>query len=276
MSEYGLPTEDGAENQPVVATRGRKKTDRPRAGSSWLTSFADMVTLLLTFLVLLISVTTMEPNSVLWLSEGVPDEETRQERWSDGVLMFSDWGMLAPVVELIENIDRLPEDLMFDQREIKNAIFQLDPAKTPDYERIQEAADQGVEIFRDNRGLVVRWDRGLLFPEGGTTMFEENVLLLQKLAALLSALNLPVSIEGHTNPLSQLEGETGPAAYELSLRRAKVVLKYLVSLGLPERRFRIGGHGGSQPRTEDPDLAWENSRLEIVIYKPETASPLGR
>lgn len=107
-------------------------------------------------------------------------------------------------------------------------------------------------------------------------MFEDNLLLLQKLAALLSALNLPVSIEGHTNPLSLLEGETGPAAYELSLRRAKVVMEYLVSLGLPERRFRIGGHGGSQPRTEDPDLAWENSRLEIVIYKPEAASPLGR
>lgn len=156
MSEYDLQAEEGIENRPPTSGRDRKKMVPSRAGSSWLTSFADMVTLLLTFLVLLISVTTMEPNSVLWLSEGVMDEETRQERWSDGVLRFSDWGMLAPVVELIENIDRLPEDLMFDQREIKNAIFQLDPAKTPDYERIQEAAEQGVEIFRDNRGLVVR------------------------------------------------------------------------------------------------------------------------
>jgi|GEM_PF-5019848 Flagellar motor protein len=276
MNEYGSTIGDEADSQIGISARRKKATPPAAAAGSWLTTFADMVTLLLTFLVLLISITTMDPRSTRLLSEGLVSEETRQEIWSDGVLHFSDWGLLAPVVELIENIDRLPEDVMFDQREIKNAVFQLDPAKTPNYEQLQEAAEEGVEIFRDNRGLVVRWDRSLLFPEGGTTMFDENLMLLQKMAGLLSALELPVSIEGHTNPLSPLEGATGPVSYELSMRRSKVVMEYLVSLGLPERRFRIGGHGGAQPRTNDPDLAWENSRLEIVIYKPEASSITGR
>ncbi len=84
-----------------------------------------------------------------------------------------------------------------------------------------------------------------------------------------------MSVEGHTNSASLLEGGHGPAAYDLSMRRAKVVMEYLVSLGLPEKRFRIGGYGGSRPLTRDPDLAWENSWLDIVLYQPDQSSLLG-
>jgi chemotaxis protein MotB len=235
-----------------------------------------MVTLLLTFLVLIISITTMDPRNDLLLSEGELTRREDQLQTGDGLLLYSDWGMLAPVIELAENLDRLPEEVMFDQKEIKDAIFQLDPAKTPDFGQLAAAADEGLTIFKDNRGLVVQWDRSLLFPEGDTRLFDANLALLQKLAVFLNSLNLPLSIEGHTDPSSALEGGLEPAAYDLSFRRAKAVMEYLVSLGLAENRFRLAGHGGSHPRTTDPDLAFENSRLEIIIYQPEPSSLIGR
>lgn len=271
MDSFGLPI------VPEEIIRKPKKGPGPTTKVNWLTSFADLVTLLLTFLVLLISVTSLEPHTPFTRPEGDLTEQPEVSvNLGDGVLLFSDAGLLAPVVELAENIDRLPADVMLDQREIKDAIFQLDPVKTPEFEQLREAADEGVKVFRDNRGLVVQWDRSLLFPEGGTTMFPDNLLLMQKLAIFLNAMGLLISVEGHTNPLSLLEGGTGPVSYELSLRRSKVVMEYLVSLGVTENRFRIGGHGGGRPRTADPDLAWENSRLEIVIYKPEPRSWSGR
>ena len=257
---------------PAEIIRKPRKEAASVPSGSWLTTFADLVTLLLTFLVLLISVTTLEPRSDFSLPDGVP-EESDQAAQGDGVLLHSNTGLMAPALELV---DRLPEVLMFDPREIKEAIFQLDPIKTPDYEQIQEAAEEGVKIFQDTRGLVIQWDRSLLFPEGGTTMYEENLILLQKMAAFLGNVKLPVSIEGHSNPLSELEGGDGPAGYDLSLKRAKVVMEYLTGPGLPESRFRIGGHGGSRPRTLDPDQAWENSRLEMIIYQPDQRSWVGR
>jgi chemotaxis protein MotB len=242
-----------------------------------MVTFADMVTLLLTFLVMVVSITTLDPHTVLPLKEGVVLERPVDSvQLGDGALLFADQGKLAPVIELAANLDKLPPDVMFDQQEIKNAIFQLDPAKTPDYERMRQAADEGVSVFRDNRGLVIQWDRSLIFAEGDSRLLDEHLGLLQSVALFLKSLSLPVSIEGHTNPLSPAEGGSEAAAYALSLARSKAVMEYLAGLGVAEARFRLGGYGGARPRNLDPDAAWENSRLEIVVYKPEPTSLFGR
>ncbi|MDR1043991.1 MAG: OmpA family protein [Candidatus Adiutrix sp.] len=262
-------------DRPGPAETGRRKARQKRESapqSSWLTTFADLVTLLLTFLVLLISVTTLEPRLDFSLAEGALEESDVIDP-GNGALLYADTGLTALVLELV---DRLPEEVMFDPREIKDAIFQLDPAKTPDYEQVLEAAEEGVKIFQDRRGLVIQWDRSLLFPEGGTSLYEANLPLMQKMAAFLRNVKLPLSLEGHSNPLSGLEGGDGPAGYDLSMRRAKVFMEYLVAQGVPENRFRLGGHGGSRPRTLDPDQAWENSRLELIIYQPDQSSWIGR
>ena len=267
----------GSRNLIAEVVRRPKKSFGPVASASWMVTFSDMVTLLLTFLVMIVSITTLDPRTTFPLKEGVLlEEEANSIQLGDGMLLHADRGMLAPVIELMENLDNLPEDILFDQREIKDAIFQLDPVKTPEYEQWQRVTDDGIKVFRDNRGLVVQWDRSLLFPEGNTVLADENLALLQKMALFLKGLSLPVSIESHTNPLSPLEGGAERPAYELSLRRSKVILEYLVSLGLPEKRFRIGGHGGTRPRTMDPEEAGENSRLEIIIYQPEQTSLFGR
>lgn len=270
-------TGPGSQNLPDDVVRRPKKTFVAVGSASWMITFSDMVTLLLTFLVMIVCITTLDPRTTFPLKEGVVlEEDASSVQMGDGRLLYADRGMLAPVIELAENLDKIPEDVMFDQREIKNAIFQLDPAKTTEYEQWQRVTDDGVKVFRDNRGLVVQWDRSLLFPEGNTVLLEDNLRLLQSLALFLKGLSLPVSIESHTNPLSPLEGGLELEAYDLSLRRSKVVMEYLVSLGLSEQRFRIGGHGGTRPRTIAPDEAWENSRLEIIIYQPEQTSLFGR
>ena len=254
----------------------RRSQVEGKSQATWMITFADMVTLLLTFLVLIVSVTTREQRDDFLLAEGARKITEVENITGDSVFAFSDAGLLAPVIELAENLSQLPENLLFDQEEIKAAIFQLDPAKTPQYEALAEAAASGVEIFRDHRGLVIQWDRALLFPEGNTIIMEDNLFLLQRMAAFLANISLPVSLDSHTNVFSPLEGGETEAAYSLSMRRSKVVMEYLISLGLPEKKFRLGAYGGSRPRTTESDLAWENSRLEMVIYEPDRPSLFGR
>jgi len=260
----------------ALTATGRKaeKMPPPLPKSSWITTFADMSTLLLTFLVLLISITTMDPRTVLVDPDGVPGERREEIRSGSGFLLYSDQGLMAPVIEIIENIDKLPEIVTFDQSEVKAAVFQLDPAQIADYEQLQQALGK-IDIFKDNRGLVVRWDRSLLFAEGQADLFKENLIILDKLALFLANISLPVSIEGHTNPLSPVEGGYGAESYELSFKRAKTVMEYLASRGIKVRRMRLAGYGGGSPRSLEAQSAWENSRLEIVIYKPPQPNPLG-
>jgi flagellar motor protein MotB len=95
-------------------------------------------------------------------------------------------------------------------------------------------------------------------------------------AELLNTLTLPVSVDSFTNPLSELEGGESPMAYKLSTRRSRVVMDYLVSLGMKESRLRLGSFGGTRPLTDDPENGAQNSRLEIVIYTPVQSSWAGQ
>ncbi len=269
--------------------RGRSRPDSP-VKTAWLATFADMVTLLLTFLVLIISFATMDPRTTFLLSQGVLEDTAEFEQTADGTMSYSDRAMLAPVVELIENLNELPPDMALDQDVIKNAIFQLDPPENvaeqstgndegslTEIASETEAADDGIEIYHDDRGFVLRWDLALLFPEGNTVLQEENLPLLEKMVALLKDLpNQLFSIESHTNPLSPLEGGETKVAYDLGMARSEAILDYFLKQGLNEKKFRLASFGGSQPRTLDPEMAWENSRLEIVIYKPDPLKVLGR
>jgi chemotaxis protein MotB len=245
----------------------------PNNQGAWLITFSDMVTLLLTFFVLIIAITSVDPR--VMVSDGV-DEVTDariQEVIGPGVMYFSNPTLLDPIVSLVEHMDEIPPDANLNQDEIKAAIFQLDPNDiNPEFKDLAEEIDSSVTIIKDDRGFVIRWNDSMLFPEGGTILKEENLILLARLAQLLAGLSLPVSLECHTNPLSELEGGETPLAFDLSAERAKIVLDFFVALGLNEARFRLGAFGPSRPISMDPKVASDNSRLEIVIYKPPKTS----
>jgi chemotaxis protein MotB len=246
----------------------RKDEDTGLDPSGWMLTFSDMVTLLLTFFVMIISITSIDPRIASEIS-GQAKVEAVILQPGPGLLGFSNPQLLSSLAEILQEI---PPDASLDDEEIKAALFQLEPEDNPDYQRLEREVADNVSIFRDERGLVIRWEKSVLFPEGTAILREENAVLLDRMGALLAALTLPVSLECHTNPLSELEGGDGPEAYWLSARRAKVALGRFAALGLPERRLRLGSFGGSRPLTNDADFGGENSRLEIILYTPPKPS----
>lgn len=236
--------------------------------TAWLLTFSDMVTLLLTFFVMIISITSIDPRVAADIS-GQAMTETAVLQPGPGVLGFTNPQLLA---SLAESMETLPPDASLDDSEIKAALFQLDPEDFPDYQRLEMEAEDAVSIFKDERGLVIRWDKDILFAEGTSILRGDNVVLLDRLAALLATLSLPISLECHTNPLSDMEGGDTMEAYELSARRAKIVMGHLAGLGLPERRFRLGAFGGARPLSAEPQDSSRNSRLEIILYTPPKPS----
>jgi chemotaxis protein MotB len=246
------------------------------SGAGWLITFSDMVTLLLTFFVLIIAITSVDPR--VMVTDGV-DEVTPsriREVVGPGVMYFSNPALLDPIVNLVEHMDEIPPDASLNQDEIKAAVFQLDPDNAaPEFRELASDVDEQIAFFKDDRGFVIRWNDAMLFPEGGVLLKEDNLILLARLAELISRISLPVSLECHTNPLSELEGGNGPLAYDLSAERATVVLKYFAALGLRESRFRLGAFGPSRPLSFDPKEASKNSRLEIILYRPPKASWIG-
>ena len=163
----------------------------------WLLTFSDMVTLLLTFFVMIISITSIDPRVASDIS-GLEAVETAILQPGPGALGFANPKLLA---SLAETLQTLPPDASLDEDEIKAAIFRLDPTDPDRYQRLEREVADSVSIFKDERGLVIRWEESILFPEGTAILREDNAVLLHRLGDLLATLTLPVSLECHTNPL---------------------------------------------------------------------------
>ncbi len=244
----------------------KRAGDENPANNAWLISFADMATLLFAFMALIVAITAGDARPVV-------ESEDRAAYVGEGAhRALLDASRLAPVIELLKTLDEVPRNAVFHQEEFRNAVFQLDRDETPDAQALMEAVKTGIEFVRDERGLVIKWDRALLFPEGTADLTPNTLPLLDRLAVFLLAAKMPISLESHTDPLSPLEGGEGPAAYELAMKRSRAVMEYLAGQAVPEKMFRLGAFGGARPRAGGPEKSGENARLEIMLQRPEPSS----
>jgi len=226
---------------------------------AWMTTFSDLVTLLLTFFVLLISMSSMDVRALqqafgLFFTGG------------SGPLGFVEKGKLEEVGRLIEKTVQVPAQLLLDQKEIKETIFKFEEI---DYQKLLELVEQDISVVKDERGLIIQIADYILFDEGRAELRPEYLPILSRLADILRATYFPVSVEGHTDDFLP-EGRSAAWAWGLSLERAITVMKYLTAVeGLMPERFRVGGFGPSKPLVPNtnPVNRAKNRRIEIIIYR---------
>jgi chemotaxis protein MotB len=239
----------------------RKKNSNASAQPNplgWMVTFSDLVTLLLTFFVLLISMSSMDVKAI--------QQSFGLFSGASGLLEFTKSGKLPDLANIIDQIVEVPADVLIDQQALKDQIFHFDDAEL---QKMMSLVDQDIEVVTDERGLVIRIGDYILFTEGGAELRPQSLFILSRLADVLGSATQQISVEGHTDA-SPLEGGYKPWAWELSLERAIAVLEYFTKdRGLLPDRFRVGGFGPSQPLAPNDTAVnrARNRRIEIVLYK---------
>jgi chemotaxis protein MotB len=223
----------------------------------WMVTFSDLVTLLLTFFVLLISMSSMDAKAI--------QQSFGMFSGATGPLDFSGEGQLSDLVSIVETMQTVPSSILVDQQAIKDAIFQFDDV---DFQKLMDLVDKDISIIKDERGLVIQMADYILFSEGGSQLRQEFLPILSKLAEFLRMTRQAISVDGHTDS-SALEGGHDLWAWELSLERALAVTRFLTQdEGLMPERFRAGGFGPSQPLVpnDTPQNRAKNRRIELILY----------
>lgn len=125
----------------------------------------------------------------------------------------------------------------------------------------------GAEVIRQEEGIVVKFDSGILFGFDQATL-QPNAKT--NIANLVSSLNsnpdTDILVVGHTDNKGTEQYNQG-----LSLRRADAVKNYAVSQGLSSSRVRTEGKSFNEPiASNDTDEGRaQNRRVEIVIVANE-------
>ena len=209
-----------------------------------MTTYADMVTLLLSFFVLLFAFSSIDAGNfqaiVRSLQQGFGILQSGTSIIGDDIAMVS------------------PGDLGLQQL---NSIFD----RLATY--LDSEAIPGVSLEMDERGVTIRFADQVFFDLGKADLKPEARRILDSVAPTLKDLPNPIRVEGHTDnlPINNVEFASN---WELSVRRATNVVRYLIEeKGFDPENLSAAGYAEYRPlRPNDtPDNRALNRRVDIVI-----------
>ena len=240
--------------------RRKKKGGGGGGGDGWLVTFSDLMTLLLTFFVLLLSMSSMDKPLLTRITATSDDPSP---------LDHAGRGKVPDEIRLLLQIVEDPTTVLDKQDRIKDLLFPNDilpPELSPG------KLDENLRILAHPEGVVIVLSEGVLFPQGEYTLTPVGLQLISALVPLLHYSTADVNIAGHTDTT---ELPRGMDNYELSGRRATSVLEYFLQQRFPARRFSISGYGPDKPLypNDTETHRAQNRRVEILI---KTAQWLGR
>lgn len=231
--------------------------------NAWMLTFSDLLTLLLTFFVLLLSMSSLNE---LRLKEVFGSLQGAVGAFEKGAEV--EVGRQPLILHR-----RLPGKTGSELAEISEQLRKALDLDTPkDFAKTMKIENTEIDIRADEKGAIVAIPHSILFPSGQAELQENGKRALSLLGPVLRSFNNLISVDGHSDdrpPTSDLY----PTGWELSMARALSVLHYLVNHeNLLPQRFTAVGYGSTRP-LEANDTAKgraANRRVEIVLIRERT------
>ncbi len=220
--------------------------------SRWLTTYGDAMTLLLTFFVALLSMSTIEEESfqiAISSFQGAVGIFEAGKTMAPGELM--DMGI--NVYELSEAQTTISEDI---PRQIENMM---------------EMEQENATIRQDERGIIIQVTDQLLFDRGQVEITPGGKEFLETVSLLLKAPQFrdrQLRIEGHADNIPPTRYDSN---WEISVLRATSVVEYLLENNISSDRLSAVGFGATRPIADNDteEGRAKNRRVEIVILRED-------
>lgn len=236
----------------------RKKVEKKQISQEWLTTYSDMVTLLLTFFVLLYSFSVIDNNRFKKIAYSL-----QNALLGGGKQTMFEYNEKTGEVPIIgediaaENNNSLtPEELMY------NRVVEF----------VNDNSLEGlVTIKESTRGVIIEFKDKILFDTGKVEIKDEGVPVLRKIAELIDTLPNHIVIEGHTDNVP-IHTAQFPSNWELSAARSLRVLWYLTeNRGISPQRCSAAAYGEYSPiaGNDTPEGRAQNRRVNILILSPK-------
>lgn len=222
----------------------------------WLITYSDLMTLLLTFFVLLVAISVIDERRRV-MAVGSVAGSFGQEQGTATPREPAD-GRPVPGIAPVGDAPPRGRDL------------------TPLREMLWEEAERDINYQENGYIQIFSINDEVLFRSGATELSERGAALLARVAPVLRGVEHPVLIAGHASPARDEEGilfrlrvddRALPSPWRLSLGRATAVYRKLADLGVPRGRMLMEAHGDTRPRFDNltPDGRRANRRVEIVL-----------
>jgi len=228
----------------------------------WLISYADLITLLFAFFVVMYAISIVNEGKYQVLSDALGDA-------------FGGRGAASKVNTNVEPV--LPLSHIINRR--RNEAARREQEKMGVMARELSATllplvkSGQVRVIQNARGISVEINASVLFPQGEAVLDGEGQEILAQVAGLLRNDTHRIEVEGHTDDLP-IANPLYPSNWELSTARASSVVRLFAANGVPEVRLSAIGFAATRPVAPNTDEAGKarNRRVAVMILAalPET------
>ncbi|MGM0553586.1 MAG: flagellar motor protein MotB [Pseudomonadota bacterium] len=233
----------------------------------WMTTFADLMAVLVVFFVMLYAFSTLDAERYEQLADSLREvlgstvvEETTPSIPAPTII---DLEGRSPEPESIEPPD--PETAIEGRHEIRDALQQ----------ELSEELEQGlIEIADHDDGILLRFEERAAFELGQKELDAQFVPVLHRVAEVLARTPGQIEVSGHTDDLP-MRSDRFRSNWDLSSARAVSVLHVFENAGIQPARMHATGHADTRPLmpNTDAESRAKNRRVEVAIIgnPPEPA-----
>lgn len=236
-----------------MAMKKRKELQGPGI-PAWMITFTDLMTLLLTFFVLLVSMASLQDISRRKIALGS---------------VSGRFGTGAPSLADLTTKDQ--------QAVVEPGPMNLEEGLETIKKQVWEDPDSDLR-FEYNRFIErISLDAALLFEPGSAVLSDKGQAMLKDLSPILQKSTYPLGLAGHTSSaIDEFGPEYIPQASEqvdfswnLSLARVMEVYRFFVDAGVPADKLRLEAFGRYQPKagSQGMDAKSTDRRVDITLDK---------
>lgn len=241
----------------------RKKRIEHDNHDRWLISYADFVTLLFAFFVVMYSISSVNEGKYKTFSDSLSIAFTnRPSSTPIDIVPNPHEQMLKALVD--RRTARLGEQQRKIQERMKNLAGGLSQVMSPLINQ------RMVNISQNKRGVVLDISANSLFKTGEAVLQPGALDVLHEVSVVLSKEELPIEVEGHTDDIPIATAQF-PSNWELSSARASSVARMLIDNGVSAKNLAVVGLASNQPLApnDSPENRARNRRVTITIVSPD-------
>jgi len=239
---------------PRKTNRNKNSGGDDGGGSpAWMTTFGDMMTLLLVFFVLLYSFSSMDVEKFKGFISALQSQL--------GILEGGKTITPNPNIDagtLGADYAQAPENIRQIMKELDNYIK-------------KNGLGDRVNVENKRKGLVISLTGEILYEQGRANIREQGREVLAMISDILKDVPNDIMIEGHTDNVP-IRTDEFPSNWELSTARAVNVIKFLIEeRNFEPARLSAAGYSEYRPAAENNTAAGraENRRVEVVVLNSQ-------
>lgn len=249
-----------------MSRRNRNHEEEHENHERWLVSYADFITLLFAFFVVMYALSSVNEGKYRVLSDSIVSAFRNIPGSGAGAQVAINANAPMPIsIPMKRNMPALKNDetIRAARDKIKNMAKQIQESLAP------LINDGKVRVTEGARGITVDINASVLFAPGDATLDPVAVRALKAVTDVLAKAEFPITVEGHTDntPISTPQF---PSNWELSGMRASSVVRLFIAGGVDPRRLTATGFADQRPVADNatPDGRQRNRRVSITIEAP--------